>query len=834
MPKAVTTKAVTRSGKRPALIRATIFHRNFYLFLQSSRIHTLYSVKMPTHQKKSTKKFEKKHLKDTLERRKANAKVKQRQQLKEKKKTQNASRREEENEQENDGDSEQQEKQKNAFAQMNVDDFFAGGFDIPDAVEAKGKKASKKDVAPKIGKRKRTESKEEEDGEDVSEQEDGSEASGGEEEEGASQSDDDAESRGSNEFDEHKHQLEALKEKDPEFYKYLKENDAELLDFGDQGDLSEVDELSEGEDEEEGPAKKKKKRSAKGGEDKEAEDNTLDLATVKKWEQLMEKQHSIRAMRQAVLAFRSAADINETENKAHRYSISSPDVYHQVLVTALNMVPKVLAHHLPVKELASGKVKVSLETKKFKTLTPLIKSYTSSVHQLLTNLSDAQTLKLTVSSIEPMLPYLLQFRKQLKILVRTVAGIWSDVSSTEATRITAFLLLRRLMVLGDSGIKENVLKTTYEGIVRGCRNTTIYTLAGINLMKNSAAELWGIDQDIAYTTGFGFIRQLAIHLRSSITNTTKESYKAVYNWQYVHSLDFWSRVLSQHCDGYLEAQAGKQSALRPLIYPVVQITLGAARLIPTPQYFPLRFHLTRSLLRLSRATGTYIPLASTLLEVLNSAELRKPPKSSTLRPLEFATTIRAPKSYLRTRVYQDGVGEQVAELLAEFFVLWTKHIAFPELSVPVVVMCKRWLKQVSSRAGGNKNSKVNQMLLLLVQKVEANARWVEERRAGVTFAPRNRAEVESFLKDVNWEATPLGAFVRTQRKLREERAAIVEEGRREEEKRRKEMEKNKKGGGDEDEVMADAASEDDDDDDGSEDGEDVEADEDDEEEEDDE
>jgi nucleolar complex protein 2 len=143
------------------------------------------------------------------------------------------------------------------------------------------------------------------------------------------------------------------------------------------------------------------------------------------------------------------------------------------------------------------------------------------------------------------------------------------------------------------------------------------------------------------------------------------------------------------------------------------------------------------------------------------------------------------------------VGEQVAELLSEFFVLWSKHIAFPELSVPVVVSLKRWLKQVSARSGGNKNAKINQMILLLVQKIEANARWIEERRLTVSYAPRNRTEVDSFLKDVDWETTPLGAFVKTQRKLREERAAILEEGRREEEKRREEAKKN---GGD-DEVM---------------------------------
>ncbi|CAI7628645.1 unnamed protein product [Penicillium bialowiezense] len=721
--------------------------------------------------KKSTKKFEKKHLGDVLERRKANAKVKQRHHLNDKRKEKSAAKAEAEAAKLE--KTPEELKKQNAFAEMNVDDFFAGGFDIPEET-AKGKKANKKDTTPKIGKRKRAEDK-------------------AQEGEASEQEGDDDESSDVDDYDTHKDQLESLKQKDPEFYKYLKENDSELLEFGDQGDLSEVDALSESEaPEEDEPAKKKSKKSkkAEAEEEEETEEDTLTIAMVKKWQKLMEEQNSIRALRQVVLAFRAAAYVNDPDAPEQKYAISDKNVYHQVLVTALTTVPKVLAHHLPVKESASGKIRVSLDSKKFKTLTPLIKSHTASVHQLLINLTDASTLKMTLASIEPMLPYLLQFRKVLKTLVKIVVGIWADVATADATRITGFLLLRRLMVLGDAGIKETVLKATYEGVVKGSRNTTVHTLAGVNLMKNSAAEIWGIDQNVAYTAGFSFIRQLAMHLRKSITNTTKESYKTIYNWQYVHSLDFWSRVLSQHCDGLVEAQVGKESALRPLIYPVVQITLGAMRLIPTATYFPLRFQLTRALLRISRATGTYIPLSSSLLEVLTSAEMRKHPKSSTLRPMDFNTSIRAPKSYLRSRTYQDGVGEQVAELLSEFFVLWSKHIAFPELSVPVVVSLKRWLKQVSARSGGNKNAKINQMILLLVQKVEANARWIEERRANVTYAPRHRSDVESFLKDVDWETTPVGAFVKTQRKLREERAAVLEEGRIEEEKRRIEAKKN--------------------------------------------
>jgi nucleolar complex protein 2 len=214
------------------------------------------------------------------------------------------------------------------------------------------------------------------------------------------------------------------------------------------------------------------------------------------------------------------------------------------------------------------------------------------------------------------------------------------------------------------------------------------------------------------------------------------------------------------------------------------------RLIPTAQYFPLRFQLIRSLLRLSQATGVYIPLAPTLYEVLNSAEMRKAPKSSTLKALDFAVTIRASKAYLRTRVYQDGVGEQVAELLSEFFILWCKNIAFPELALPVVVLLKRWLKEVSHRASGNKNAKVNSLFILLVQKLDANAKWIEERRAKVDFAPNDRAGVEGFLKDEEWEKTPLGAFIVGQRKVREAKMRALEEGRKEDERRRKKDKEN--------------------------------------------
>ncbi|KAM4058697.1 noc2p family protein [Hirsutella rhossiliensis] len=730
---------------------------------------------------KATKKFEKKHLKGVLDKRKASAKIKQRHQIQEKKKARR-SKDAEFYKGSKEGEDGERKKPVGSKAkkvnEMSVDDFFQGGFD--DIIGSEGGDAK----ASKPRKRKR--------GDPADQDADASDDSAVSvtEQPVVSDSDDDDDD---NELGMSKETMTGLADKDPEFFKFLQENDPEALDFDDNADLAEVDELSAGDEESEGeePQKKKRKKGKAAGQEAE-QSNQLTRPMVASWRKAMAEKHSLRAARQVVLAFRCAAHLNENDgddDKPARWTIDSPEVFNDVVVLALKEIPVIMNHHLPVKESAAGKVYVQMETRKFKTLSLLLKSFTSSILHLLGTLSDEKTLKLTLSSITPILPYLLSFRKLIRALAKAVVNFWAQPASGETTRITAFLVLRRLVVIGDKGIREAVLKTVYQGLVQGCRVTNHNTIQGINLMKNSAAELWGIDQAVGYTTAFTLIRQLAIHLRNSIVHNKNESFRMVYNWQFTHSLDFWSCVLAEHCSPLKEAEAGKESQLKLLIYPLVQVTLGTMRLIPTSLYFPLQFHLVRALLRTSRATGTYIPLASPLLEVLASAEMKKPPKAGTLKAFDFSVAYKAPKAYLRTRVYQDGVGEQVVELLGEYMLLWSTSIAFPELALPVVIQLKRWLKQARSRSKGNKNAKLASQLAVLVQKLEANAKFVEERRAKVDFAPRDRAQVDAFLRDFDVAKTPLGAYVVGQRKARAEKAKMLEEARLEDERKRKEEEK---------------------------------------------
>jgi nucleolar complex protein 2 len=251
-------------------------------------------------QSKSTKKFEKTKLPDVLKRRKQNAKVKQKQQMSAKRKERNAK--------DNapadhvNGETGKNPKSKDgqdhSIGEMSMDQFFQGGFQVPELKKKGGAKA-------KTGKRKRTPVDE-----DMSE---GSEAEalGAESDTG-----DDAEA--------HKEQLAALADKDPEFYKYLKDNDAELLDFAEDADLAEIDALSASEDEEK-PRKKQKGSKGAVGEDEPHGTNEVTKKLVEKWRLSMESTSSLRAMKEVVLAFRAAAHLNDDDATKYKYSITDSD-----------------------------------------------------------------------------------------------------------------------------------------------------------------------------------------------------------------------------------------------------------------------------------------------------------------------------------------------------------------------------------------------------------------------------------------------------------------------------------------------------------------------------
>lgn len=161
-----------------------------------------------------------------------------------------------------------------------------------------------------------------------------------------------------------------------------------------------------------------------------------------------------------------------------------------------------------------------------------------------------------------------------------------------------------------------------------------------------------------------------------------------------------------------------------------------------------------------------------LITPLSSASFTK---GGSLRPLDLETTLRAPQQYLKTRVYAEGVVDEAAFVLAEHLASAPVHgsVAFPEVVVPVLAALRHALKaaQKGKARGRGKEAAV---VKAVVERVEESARWVEERRRGVSFAPGKLQEVERWESSVKIEETPLGKYVRVQRKAREKRRKLME------------------------------------------------------------
>lgn len=101
------------------------------------------------------------------------------------------------------------------------------------------------------------------------------------------------------------------------------------------------------------------------------------------------------------------------------------------------------------------------------------------------------------------------------------------------------------------------------------------------------------------------------------------------------------------------------------------------------------------------------------------------------------------------------------------------NIAFPELVIPALVILRKQLKK-SHTSGTSSNGKLNGGIKVLVEKLEANKAWIEERRQKVDFAPNDRTKVANFLAGEDVGKSPLGGQLRRERKLRERQRELLE------------------------------------------------------------
>jgi nucleolar complex protein 2 len=573
-------------------------------------------------------------------------------------------------------------------------------------------------------------------------------------------------------------EMDKLSKSDPDFHKYLQENEQSLLDF----EAEEEDDEMDDDDEEDDDEPKSKNEAGK---------NVVQVTPefLQKIVQGTFKSHGVKGLKKLVQIYKAACHLSDTDQttdeqkgKKIKYNIDSRKIFDEVMVMALTQCHEEFTYHLVGKgaqdpkqskkkdkkkkddddeededddafdENAPMQPKKLMRSYRWKEMYSILQTFFKATMHVLTESKDPGQLTFILKALGKYIPFLTPMPRIAQLLLRSLVNLWSaplDISEDyQVVRLNAFIRIRQMAITQPFPFIEECLKKTYLAYAKrakyGTSATVTSVLPTLTFMGNCIVELYSLDFHSSYQHAFVYIRQLALHLRTALQKKTPESFQVVYCWQYIHCLKLWTAVLVQSCKMAKDMDSSKRSEadlLQSLIFPLTEVIQGVVRLVPTTRHLPLRLHCVRYLQQLASASERFVPTTSILLEALELKEISQKPKKDKSKSLskgtQLALIIKLPKeNTLRT-------AEQLEACVGEIFLLLNREAELyrysPAFSEFQVLICQRLRKFNKT----TKNGRFRAYSKGCIDMCERYANFCKQERGKLLEAPKDIKRLEA-------------------------------------------------------------------------------------------
>jgi len=560
----------------------------------------------------------------------------------------------------------------------------------------------------------------------------------------------------------HKRDLDKLKEIDPEFWQTLKDNN--LLMLG-EGNVEEDDEEQEENQEEIEKDLEQKDEEAEGDSEEdevmvEQESSLLKEFTAADLNELKEevKKKPLVAFKKLVIAFKSATSLKKTEGDVLLH-FADGDVFSEFMKYMIVEAPSVMRTIIKLKEEETKIPRKALHRREWQRLKPLCHSYLTCLISFLKSTTEETMQQFVLFNCRNLIPFLEANKKDALALIKQLVKLW--INGRPLVRKDAFLTILEMCIQMHHDILSLSLKHMYLQFAKSVGK--ISSDAGVRkseFLMTSLAEIYGVNPVISYQHGFVYIRQLAIHLAQALKNQQtpgknskkkrkkgqgniqygKDAHLAVYNWRFVGCLKSFVKIVC-------EKVTGPKSDLYPLVYPLVEIIFALCNMHKGMAWFPLKLVCIEMLVEMVKNCGIHIPLSPLLFNLLRWPGLRKKIKPSTLAQMDLTFILKINEKDLVTKAAHEALVEAVTRLFYEYFRSYAGCIAFPELSFPVV----KFLKKELNNSEKPLHLKFKKRLQTLVKKLNEQSEWIKQQRQNSELTPKDITSLNTF----NAEKSPL-------------------------------------------------------------------------------